>query len=73
MLHNFSLIQINRRDYAHLYSARIVINANTVNDILSASSYLQIASIVEACETYLTHLLNSENCLRTIQVIGECI
>lgn len=46
----------------YAYTSRIKIDIQNVTDILSAASYCQMESLVNACSSYLETILDLENC-----------
>uniref|UniRef100_H2ZB15 BACK domain-containing protein n=1 Tax=Ciona savignyi TaxID=51511 RepID=H2ZB15_CIOSA len=51
-----------------MYSTSLTLSTHTVDDMLSAASFLRIPSVVVACGGFLGDLLCVKNCLRTLQV-----
>uniref|UniRef100_F6YTZ8 BTB domain-containing protein n=1 Tax=Ciona intestinalis TaxID=7719 RepID=F6YTZ8_CIOIN len=51
-----------------MYSTSITLSQHTVDDMLSAASFLRIPAVVAACGDFLAEMLCVKNCLRTLQV-----
>lgn len=60
-------------DYA--YSAKVELNAETVQPLLYAASILQIDAVCQACEGFLTQYLTISNCLaiRNFALQHNCV
>lgn len=49
-----------------MYTGKVKVEANTVDDILTAAFSLGMFSAMEACEDFLLDLLNKDNCLQIL-------
>ena len=54
----------------YIYTARLKISIDNVQQILEAANYLQIESVIEACLIFLESELDVENCV-DILIISE--
>lgn len=52
----------------YAYTSKLELNLSNVQDVLSASSHVQLESVVEACSNYLQAQLDLENCVDLVTI-----